>query len=119
MDANWQGDHLMAAKMKLNKKTIKEMQLYIFQMKRAGIPFEKIILFGSYAKGNAHHWSDIDICVVSDSFGKNRHEERLKLMRIKDEETIDIEPHPYNKKDLINKWDSLAAEINRNGILVE
>lgn len=32
------------------------------------MPVEKIILFGSRAKGKIHEWSDFDLVVVSDNF---------------------------------------------------
>lgn len=85
---------------------------------KAGILYKKIILFGSYAKGEAKSWSDIDLCIVSNDFGKDSFSERLKLMHLKDNNTLDIEPHPYNPSDLDNRWDSLAAEIRKYGIQI-
>ena len=34
------------------------------------LPVQKMILFGSQAKGKAHQWSDIDLLVVSNKFKK-------------------------------------------------
>jgi predicted nucleotidyltransferase len=40
---------------------------------RRVMPVDKVVLFGSYAKGNATEQSDIDICFFLDSFsGKRR-----------------------------------------------
>ena len=73
-------------------------------------------IFGSYSKGTAKPWSDIDLCVVSKQFGQNRHTERVWLMKLRDMQTLDIEPHPYHPKDLADKWDPLAQEIRKYGI---
>lgn len=82
------------------------------------IKFESVILFGSQAKGTAKPASDIDLCIVSANFGKNRYDERVKLMKMTNAGTINIEPHPYNPLDLANPWDPLAAEIKKYGIAV-
>lgn len=109
----------MAAKNVLNNLQLTEIKIFMKRIKDAGISYKKIILFGSYAKGDAKIWSDIDLCIVSDDFGKNRCKERLKLMHIKNDATLDIEPHPYNTKDLANKWDPLAEEIRKYGIPIQ
>jgi uncharacterized protein len=33
-----------------------------------GIRVEAIVLFGSYARGTAHEWSDVDLAVISPDF---------------------------------------------------
>lgn len=106
----------MAAKIHIKKEKLTEVKTFMKRMKEAGISYKKVILFGSYARGTARSWSDIDLCVISDEFGKDRHSERVRLMHIKDDETLDIEPHPYNTKDLANKWDPLASEIRKYGV---
>lgn len=100
----------------LKSEKLAEVKHFVKLMGSVGIPFQQIIVFGSHAKGTAKPWSDIDICVVSDIFGKNRYSERLRLMHLKDDGSADIEPHPYHPKDLANKWDPLAHEIRKYGI---
>lgn len=109
----------MAIKNNLTKNKISEIHSFAKKLTSAGISYRKLILFGSYAKGDPKPWSDLDICVVSDSFGKNRHSERVLLMGLKDKNSIDVEPHPYNPKDLTNKWDILAQEINKYGVEIK
>ena len=72
-------------------------------------------LYGSFAKGTSHRWSDIDIAIVSPDFSDDLFEERLLLMRLAS--TIDdrIEPRPF-KKELFNRNDPLVDEIQKNGI---
>ncbi len=82
---------------------------------KAGIPVEKMILFGSYAKGTAKPWSDIDVCVISSTFGKNPYNERVKLLNLTGSVEAMIEPHPFNPDDLTDPWNSLASEIRAYG----
>jgi uncharacterized protein len=41
---------------------------YVAALEARGIPVERVILFGSYASGRAHAWSDIDLAVISPQF---------------------------------------------------
>lgn len=68
------------------------------QAVRAKYKFVKIILFGSYAKGNCHKDSDIDIAVVLKDYN-NLMETRLDLMRLRRKIDSRIEPHPFREKD--------------------
>lgn len=84
-------------------------------LRQEGIPVEKMILFGSYAQGTPGPWSDLDLCVVSSSFGKNGFDEMVRLMKIAGHIDGMIEPHPYHPKDLEDPWDPLAQEIRTTG----
>lgn len=52
----------------------------------------KIILFGSYAKGNINENSDIDVAVVVREVKESLLESESKLFRIRREISFDIEP---------------------------
>jgi len=84
-----------------------------------GVGKPKIILFGSIAKGKSNKYSDIDIAVVSPKFGKNFNKEIVKLMILTDKINNDIEPIPFNPKDLNNKYYALANEVRKYGIEVK
>lgn len=43
-------------------------------------PIEKIIFFGSRAKGRPHKWSDIDLIIVSDKFRRLKFRKRATKM---------------------------------------
>lgn len=60
----------------------------------------KIILFGSYAKGNFHEESDIDIAVVFKDYN-NLIEMQLELMRLRRKIDSRIEPHPFRESDFV------------------
>lgn len=102
--------------------TNKEVKKIIFEYKKLlekeDIEFNKIYLFGSYAKNCPRDWSDIDVAVVSKKFGKNSFEERLLIDRIADKVSYVIEPHPFHPRDLKDKWSSLAFEIKEHGIVL-
>ncbi len=74
----------------------------------------KIILFGSYAKGNNKEESDIDIAVVVKDFS-NATNMQLELMRLRRKIDSRIEPHPFRLVDF-NNTNPLAAEILKYGI---
>lgn len=102
----------------LAPEKIAEVERFAKRLREAGIPYESLIIFGSFAKGDAKPWSDVDVCVVSKIFGQDRHTERVRLMQLTDNTTIDIEPHPYHPRDLADAWDPLAAEIRRFGVKI-
>ncbi len=74
---------------------------------------ERVILFGSYAKGVATKESDLDICVI---VKKKTTEQKIWLSRLS---RFGVEIHLYEGKEfkeLRKKGDLLVREIERNGI---
>ena len=47
---------------------IETVENYAKEITQAGISLRKVILFGSFAKGTQHEWSDIDVALVADDF---------------------------------------------------
>jgi len=109
----------MAYKTLLSDTPQQLLQKYRQALVHAGIPVQKMILFGSYAKGKAKPWSDLDVCVVSPIFGKKPFNEMSRLAELTIPIDTMIEPHPYNEKDLADPWDPLAAEIRKYGKVIE
>jgi predicted nucleotidyltransferase len=60
--------------------------------------FIRVILFGSYAKGNFNEDSDIDIAVVFKDYN-NLIDMQLELMRLRRKIDSRIEPHPFRESD--------------------
>jgi predicted nucleotidyltransferase len=58
----------------------------------------KIVLFGSYAKGNFNKDSDIDIAVILKDYN-NLMDIQLDLMRLRRAIDSRIEPHPFRERD--------------------
>lgn len=96
------------------KKIVKE---YASIIVRAGLPIEKIILFGSYALKNANDNSDIDLAVVLRELKEDRFATRLKLLKYCRDFNDVIEPHPFLNSEF-NDTNPFASEIIKNGILV-
>lgn len=75
--------------------------------------FVKIILFGSYAKGNYTDESDIDIAIVMRDYQSTLDVQR-DLMRLRRKIDSRIEPHPFRENDFeINN--PLVNEIMKYG----
>lgn len=106
------GENLhMVKKILLIDEVKKLVNSYKEILEKNQIPVEEIILFGSYAKGTAKPWSDIDLCVISEIFGQDGYEEMVKLKRLTSHLEPLIEPHPYSPKDMENTLDTLVSEI--------
>ena len=75
--------------------------------------FTRLILFGSYAKGNYNNDSDIDIAVVFEDYS-NLIDMQLELMRLRRKIDSRIEPHPFreNEFELSNP---IVSEIMKYG----
>jgi predicted nucleotidyltransferase len=41
---------------------------YVVALRALGVPVSRVVLFGSWARGEASEWSDIDVVVVSPVF---------------------------------------------------
>lgn len=102
----------------INKNIIDTVKKFRTAIEIAGIPVEKMILFGSYAKGTARTNSDIDIAVVSKKFGYDDIDEMQLLW--KETHLVDsrIEPYPLSPRDLREGFSPIAYEIKKYGILV-
>ena len=118
MDQNYQGTPLMVKQSKLTPSVLNQVQQFTKKVKQAKIPISQVIVFGSHAKGTAHEWSDIDVCIVSPQFTNNHWDPMMSLTRLIDAQTIDIEAHPMHPDDLNNKYDTLATEVRKYGIVI-
>lgn len=106
----------MVFKAILTKKDIRQIaEEFKIVLKEAGIKTLSLILFGSYARGNPHPWSDIDFCVVSPQFGKNIYDDMVKVSKLSKRVNYLIEAHPMSSKDLKGKAHPLALEIKTTG----
>ena len=85
---------------------------------KEGLIFDKVILFGSHARGNAHSYSDIDIAIVSKFFGKNDFKEMSKLNALTYGVDTRIEAHPISFANFLNPVSPFIIEVKKYGILV-
>ncbi len=95
----------------------KIVKKYLGELKRRNIDIEGAYLFGSYAKGNATAWSDIDVALLARRFIGDSFDFRFLLMKIAREIDLDIEPHPY-LADEFKAENPVAAEVMATGVKV-
>jgi predicted nucleotidyltransferase len=97
------------------KKIIKN---YAKMLKAKKYPFSAMYLFGSYAKGNAHKWSDIDVAVVSNKLKKNYEKNRSLLYRLRLDVDTRLEPHGFTVNEFMDNSNPMSYEIRKTGIRV-
>lgn len=94
-------------------KTI--IENYFSVLKENNISIKTAYLFGSYAKGYNHEWSDIDIALISDLFEGVRIKDKDKIRRITLSVSSNLEILPFNP-DEFSSDNPLAREIMETGI---
>ncbi len=90
---------------------------YVDYLQENGFPIRTAVLYGSYAKGTANEWSDIDVALVSDAFEGVRFSDKTRIGRL----TLDIDdrlsPLPYRPEDFTP--DNLfVREILQTGVRI-
>lgn len=104
------------------KEKVEEIvKKYIKAVKERDIAVDKVYLYGSYIKGEADEWSDIDIAIISPDFGQGKYlDECLLLREIKRQVNLFISPEPYSLQEYNNakKGDFLFDEIIKKGKLI-
>ena len=59
--------------MAANAETVKQLAKEFAEDVRQALPVDKVVLYGSYAKGTATDLSDVDVCFfLRDFYGKTR-----------------------------------------------
>ena len=98
-------------------KIIEIIKKFILEAKSDNISIEQAILFGSYAKGTNHEYSDIDVAVVSNEFQGIRFYDNRKLSKSKLKTSIDLETHPFRPEDFTED-NPFVKEIIETGIRI-
>lgn len=102
-----------------NDKVIKEIRSLIKSLEKGHIIINAAYLFGSYAKGTAHEWSDIDVAVVSDDFcGVSFYDFKRLIPLIRDYNSF-IEIHPFKSEDFDPNEDLFVKEIVETGVKIK
>lgn len=87
-------------------------------LERRGVRVARMILFGSYASGDFHAGSDIDLIVISDDFAGKGYWERLDVL---DDALLEIwkpiEATPLTPEEW-ERGDSMIVEFAKDGELV-
>ncbi len=105
------------AQRKIPQRVKKEILDYVRILRDDNLPIDSVILFGSYAKGTQHRWSDIDVCIVSPDF-TDAFDALQYLWRKRSERYGSrVEPVGFHPRDFKDET-SLVHEIKKTGIRV-
>lgn len=102
----------------LPKKVTTEVKDYVRILREDDLPISKVIVYGSYAKGNQHKWSDIDVCIVSPSFTDTWEAMQYLWLKRQKNSGLTIEPIGFGVNDFKDK-SSLINEIKKFGVEVK
>ena len=102
---------------KIPDNIIQNIKDFVKEAEYHNVTIQKAVLFGSYAKGTNHEWSDIDIAVVSNDFEGIRINDNQLLFEPIINTNVDIEPHPYRPEDF-NEDDPFVKEILSYGVRI-
>jgi predicted nucleotidyltransferase len=80
------------------------------------MPLEKVVLYGSFAKGSATEDSDVDVCFFLTSFGNiTKHDILVKLLGLTYKYDLYIEPNVFEVSDLYDD-NPFVKEVLSTGI---
>ena len=96
------------------KNIVKSIQSFIKLVQRQQ-QVDAIYLYGSYAKGIATKWSDIDLAIVSSDFSDDLFQEQVRLMQLAAKVDDRIEPRPFTLTSF-KLTEPLVNEIQKTGI---
>ena len=107
----------MAKKRTVPQKISPYVWGYLVALENTGVPITSAYVFGSWAKGKAHRWSDVDLCIVSPKF-TSWSKTTKALAKARTNDLLLIEPHGFHPKTFQPKNDPLAHEVVTHGIKV-
>ncbi len=93
-----------------------EVHLFL-QMVSKKVRIVQAYLFGSYAKGIRHKWSDIDLAIVSPDFSGDSFEDSKMLFPFILEVNRAIEVHPFRPDDF-SSANPFVKEILDTGVII-
>lgn len=98
----------------VDETIVKVVQQYLKALVEQGVPVYQGIIFGSQATGHPHHWSDIDLLVLSPRFDQSRTREDVNLLwKIAARTDSRIEPIPVGQNQFEQDDSSAIIEIAR------
>ena len=100
-----------------SEEIIKVIYRFLKLVRANHISFEQVYLYGSYAKGNPHEDSDIDLAIVAKEWQPDIFDAQFELMKIGRKVDVRIEPHPFCKSDF-NETNPYVREIITTGRLL-
>lgn len=100
----------------ISKELLDVINDYVSKLSKE-IKVDKVILFGSYAKGTNKEDSDIDLAIFSEAFSEMDRVEGMTFLLMRTFGLgIDLQPQPFTLSDLRDEDNWLAKEVERTGI---
>ena len=94
------------------------MRDFVKEVQALGVQFQRVILYGSYANGGQHEWSDIDVVLVADKFTGVGFLDRKLFSKVNiQEKYMWIEPKTYPTA-YFQQGDPFIEEIVRTGVKI-
>jgi predicted nucleotidyltransferase len=98
----------------LEQSVLTSVRNYLAALTSQGIVVERLVVFGSQAKGQAHEWSDIDLLVISPQFDNMKDRSTVNLLwRVAARTDSRIEPIPCGSRQWRDDDSSAIIEIAR------
>jgi predicted nucleotidyltransferase len=102
--------------MAVNVEAVKREAREYADAVRHALPVDRAYLFGSYAKGTASEWSDVDVCFfVRDYGGKRRVDIIGELLKLCRHRKAPFEPLAFETAEL-ERDNPFVNEVVRTGI---
>lgn len=93
----------------------KNVLRYIKKLQKAKLDLLAVYIFGSLIKDNFTEWSDVDIAVVSKDLTGDPVDDRVKLMKLRWDIDLRIEPHPFLPEEWEDDTNPFVNEIKKYG----
>ena len=90
---------------------------YLTTLQNQGVRITQAFVFGSWAKGSAHRWSDVDVAIISPQFTSWSTKASLlsKAMR---GDFAAVEAHGFHPKNFRPAENPVVNEITTHGIKI-
>ena len=98
----------------VSDEIMEKIKRFLDMISDSGLHLKRVILFGSYAKGTASKWSDIDIALVSRDFTGVGFYDRKRINPYLIKTDSRIEPHPFRSEDF-KEDNPFVEEILKQG----
>ncbi|MBI5194646.1 MAG: nucleotidyltransferase domain-containing protein [Nitrospirae bacterium] len=97
---------------------LEKVKMFVAIVLDSGLHLERVILFGSYAKGMESKWSDIDVALVSRDFSGIGFYDRKRVNPYLIKIDSRIEPHPFKPEDF-KEDNPFVREILEGGVAIK
>ena len=104
-------------KRKIDREIIDTIEKYIAEVSKH-YKVDDALLFGSFAKGEQTKDSDIDIAVISSDI-KDTYDDMIKLMALRWNVDLRIEPHPFKTEEFQANKTPFINEIKKTGVQIK